>query len=476
MESIRQWRNEQLEVLRQKGLLSRDDQKRYWENTVSPLFENRLPEQMLFCLLYNDKLVAYGGLVHISWPDKRAEVSFLVDSERAQNEALYREDFKAFMVLIKEIAFEELNFHRLTGETYAFRHYHISLMEQNGFVREGVMRDHIIDNGVYHDALIHGIVNDQPKNQDVKHVLVTSISKKVPLLRALKKAVSKYNSNIKVYGGDATEDCIGRYFVDVFWKMPLISELTAKDLIDYCQTKGINLIIPTRDGELEFFASIKEILFESGISVMVSDAYVVATCLDKLAFAHFNRSAISASENIDDIRGDRYVVKERFGAGALSIGIGLQKRGALDHAKLLDCPIYQPYVSGKEISVDAYFTKSGFIKGMVMRYRNVVVDGESQITKTFSNGSLERKLEATLVELNLRGHIILQAFVDDNENIHVIECNPRFGGASTVSLEAGLDSFYWAYLEAQDISLVDYPFVRVKREITQVRHPQDLYI
>jgi len=35
---------------------------------------------------------------------------------------------------------------------------HVSILEKNGFVQEGRMRQHVIIKGTFHDALIHGII------------------------------------------------------------------------------------------------------------------------------------------------------------------------------------------------------------------------------------------------------------------------------------------------------------------------------
>ena len=45
------------------------------------------------------------------------------------------------------------------------------------------------------------------------NVLITSISRKVPLIKAVKKAFAKLGNSGKVYGADASVDCVGRFFV-----------------------------------------------------------------------------------------------------------------------------------------------------------------------------------------------------------------------------------------------------------------------
>ncbi|MEM7393492.1 MAG: GNAT family N-acetyltransferase, partial [Verrucomicrobiota bacterium] len=144
MEPIRQWRNAQVEVLRQKGELTPEAQARYYREVVRPLFDLDEPEQLLFSYFLAGALIGYGGLVHLSWPDRRAEMSFLVSPERALEPALYEEAMRHFITLMKQVCFEELAFNRLRTETYGFRHQTLAILEAGGFVREGVMRDHVI--------------------------------------------------------------------------------------------------------------------------------------------------------------------------------------------------------------------------------------------------------------------------------------------------------------------------------------------
>ncbi len=139
-------------------------------------------------------------------------------------------------------------------------------------------------------------------------------------------------------------------------------------------------------------------------------------------------------------------------------------------------PIFQPFISGKEWSVDLYRTLTGTVKGCVARERNVVVGGESQVTTTVRYPALEKLCEDIAHRLNLYGHAVFQVIETIPKTFYVIECNPRFGGASTASLAAGLNSFLWFFLECEGPNLDDYPFNRVEGEICQIRYPADKII
>lgn len=318
------------------------------------------------------------------------------------------------------------------------------------------------------------------KETDNRNILVTSSSSKVSLVRNVRTAAEKMASNIKIFGGDMDRECTSRFFVDNFWEMPLLNELSAEKVKDYCLKNKIGVVIPSRDGELLFFAQNKDYFSRFGIHIMVSAVKSVENCIDKLSFYRENKTRIPniipAEEDIDQLEEGKYVVKERYGSGSLSIGINLSRQEALDHAKGLAAPIYQPYIKGKEYSVDAYVAKKSDVKGVVMRERVKVVNGESQITTTYSDHALENALRNSIENLNLYGHIVLQVIVTEGGSAHIIECNPRFGGASSLSIQKGLDSFYWTLLESRGVELTAYPFVRKERELTQIKHTQDKYI
>ena len=114
--SIMSWRNDQLYHLRQEKPLSVSDQEHYFNTVVSDLFTKSQPNQILFSFDKDSEFIAYGGLVHIDWITKSAEISFVMDT---QLESSFFVDFwTSFLILMEEVAFDELNFNKIF--TYAF--------------------------------------------------------------------------------------------------------------------------------------------------------------------------------------------------------------------------------------------------------------------------------------------------------------------------------------------------------------------
>lgn len=155
---IMKWRNQQMDVLRQKSTLTEKDQDNYYQNHVEPSFLQDQPKIILFSFLQNDECIGYGGLTNIDWESKRIELSFLVATDRAKDEEIYRNDFSAFITLMKKVVFEDLEFNRIFTETFDIRPLHINILETNGFQLEGRMKQHVFISGAYTDSLIHGFL------------------------------------------------------------------------------------------------------------------------------------------------------------------------------------------------------------------------------------------------------------------------------------------------------------------------------
>ena len=310
-------------------------------------------------------------------------------------------------------------------------------------------------------------------------VLLSSASRKIPLIRALQQAARAIHPDARVVAGDINPNSLSFHVADECWTMPRLVDGDVDALLERCRVLGITTVMPSRDGELMFWARNAERFRQSGIEVLVSDAAALQLCLDKLAFSEFGTSQsfpmIPTSLSVNDLRGERFVVKERFGSGSQGVGVDLDRSQAIDYAVKLQTPIYQPFVRGREISIDAWLDRNGCVKGLVLRDRDLVVDGESQVTTTFRNENYEAQAAAILSGLNLSGPVVLQAIVDATESLNIVECNARFGGASTASIAVGLDSLRWSLLEAEGAEIGDYPFLRTVTEVRQTRVPADTY-
>jgi carbamoyl-phosphate synthase large subunit len=313
------------------------------------------------------------------------------------------------------------------------------------------------------------------------NILITSSSAKIPLILSAKHALKRIDPSALVYAGDTDDSVLSKYIADRFVVTPILEDGCILDFLNLCRQNHIGIVFPTRDGELKFWSKNKQVFAREGIHIVISDLESVDRCLDKFEFFRFGNSKgfnfIQTSFKISDLAdAEFYVVKERYGAGSIFVGIRLNKKEAISHALKLKNPVFQPFIQGIEISVDAWLSKENKVKGIVLRKRDKIEKGESKVTTTFSDSVIENEITAILEELKLQGPIVLQAIIDNDNTLHIMECNARFGGASTASIAVGNDALYWSLLEAKGENLSKYPFIRKNEQVRQIRIPCDKLI
>ncbi len=155
--AIMKWRNEQIYHLRQSCLLTEDDQQRYFDNVVAKLFDNPRPDQILFSYLENSICIGYGGLVHINWIDRNAEISFIMDTSLESEH--FAEHWSSYLSMLHNVAFDDLCLHKIYTYAFDLRPHLYTMLEANGFTREAALKEHCLFNGEYKDVVIHSIWN-----------------------------------------------------------------------------------------------------------------------------------------------------------------------------------------------------------------------------------------------------------------------------------------------------------------------------
>lgn len=159
--TIMHWRNEQINILRQKELLTAEKQDNYFTNVISHLFDQTSPDQILFGFYEKEILIGYGGLVHIDWESRNAEISFITSTERNNKDEVFSDDFSNFLKLVFLLAFDTLNFIKLHTTFYDIQHrlLYKKVIEEQGFISEGRMENHIMINGKIENVLIYSRFN-----------------------------------------------------------------------------------------------------------------------------------------------------------------------------------------------------------------------------------------------------------------------------------------------------------------------------
>ena len=77
--------------------------------------------------------------------------------------------------------------------------------------------------------------------------------------------------------------------------------------------------------------------------------------------------------------------------------------------------------------------------------------------------------------IGLIGHITIQCFKNDNDELKFIEINPRFGGAAHAGIKAGGDTplFIMKLMQGEKVK----PIIgNYKKNLTMLRYTQDIFM
>ncbi|MDR3048078.1 MAG: GNAT family N-acetyltransferase [Bacteroidales bacterium] len=154
---IMHWRNEQIYHLRQKELLTEEQQDNYFKEVVNELFNEEYPSQILFSYLEGERCIGYGGLVHIDWENKNAEISFMMDT--ALENEYFNKHWKNYLSLLYKYAFEELNLHKIYTYAFDIRPYLYKALGDGGLSYETRLKEHVLFDEEYKDVIIHSKLN-----------------------------------------------------------------------------------------------------------------------------------------------------------------------------------------------------------------------------------------------------------------------------------------------------------------------------
>jgi RimJ/RimL family protein N-acetyltransferase len=150
-------RNEQLYHLRQSEPLTKEKQESYFASVVSNLFEQEYPNQLLFSFFENNEFIGYGGLVHINWIDKNAEISFVMKTELELEH--FSKYWSNYLNLIEKVAFNELNFHKIFTYAFDLRPHLYEVLLCSDFKEEARLKEHCYFDNRFLDVVYHAKFN-----------------------------------------------------------------------------------------------------------------------------------------------------------------------------------------------------------------------------------------------------------------------------------------------------------------------------
>jgi RimJ/RimL family protein N-acetyltransferase len=154
LEAIRKMRNAQTKILRQVKPISYNEQQEYFSKI------HKDNSQILFAIEDEvEEMIGYCGLVNINYVYSTAEISFITIKSECNVE--YSKIFLFILNSLSDFAFNSLGLNKIWTETYGFRTNHISILEQFGMIKEGVLREHVFKDGERHNSIIHSKLKNE---------------------------------------------------------------------------------------------------------------------------------------------------------------------------------------------------------------------------------------------------------------------------------------------------------------------------
>lgn len=274
------------------------------------------------------------------------------------------------------------------------------------------------------------------------NILITSISAKIQLVRSFKEAVEPFGGLI--VGTDMDKKCCAADFVDMFAALPPDdSSDYGAALLDVCARHNIDLVIPSRDSELQQLVRLRPEFDALNIKLPLPDADKLQICLDKKKFHRFClNNDFPVLPLVDPATNGSFplfvrAINTTEDKIAYQVpNLKLWEKLGLDRSH----HICQPLCTDNEYSVDVLMDMEGEPLQAVVRHRQRLVNGESWRAQIKNMPELAAKALKLCQKLELKAHNLVQAFVSENGGIHLIEVNPRFGGCSNLSVVGGLNS------------------------------------
>ena len=285
-------------------------------------------------------------------------------------------------------------------------------------------------------------------------ILFTSVGRRVELVQAFRTAAEKLNVPLKIIGVDITEDAPALFFCD---ESRIVCKIREKEyipqLLSICKKQRVDCLIPTIDTDLLLLAENKANFEAIGTKVLISAVDKVKLCRDKNYTAdYFVSLGLKSPLPVNSV--EKYEKALRLGTVSFpafikpkdgSSSINAYKVENLEDLKLyaekIEDYIIQPFISGREYTIDIFCDYEGNPIYITPRERLVVRAGEVLKTQIVQDDVMIQEMQTLIEDYKPCGQITVQLIRDEvTDEDYYIEINPRFGGGAPLSMKAGADS------------------------------------
>ena len=285
-------------------------------------------------------------------------------------------------------------------------------------------------------------------------ILFTSVGRRVELVQAFKQAAIELDESLKIIGADISVQAPALYFCDDIKIVPRISnEKYIPQLLKICEDEKVDCLIPTIDTDLLILAENKKKFEKIGTKVLVAEVEKVKLCRDKNYTSDYFVSlglksprSINNLEKFEELLNEGDInfpvfIKPKDGSSSINAYRVENTEELKLYAKKIKDYIIQPFVSGREFTIDIFCDYEGKPIFITPRERLAVRAGEVLMTRITQDEIMIKEMVDLVRDFRPSGAITVQLIQDEltGENYY-IEINPRFGGGAPLSMKAGANS------------------------------------
>ncbi len=280
----------------------------------------------------------------------------------------------------------------------------------------------------------------------MKHILFTGVGRRIELLQAFRNAALVLGKELRIYGADMAGTAPALAYCDYARRVVAMKDPNyIQKLLEICASDHIDLLIPTIDTDLLVLSENKGRFEEIGTRVMISRPEMIRVCRDKNNTSQFFvncglRAPMPVNNWKEYKSGYPAFIKPKDGSSSIN-AFRVENEEELEmYARQIGDYIVQPFVDGREYTIDIFCDWDGDPISIVPRERLQVRAGEVLKTRICMDRIMIEEARILCKTFKPCGAMTVQ-LIRDNAGIDwYIEINPRFGGGAPLSMKAGARS------------------------------------
>ncbi len=316
-------------------------------------------------------------------------------------------------------------------------------------------------------------------------ILFPCVGRRVSLIKAFRQAAKRLGLKCTIIGTDKSELSPAMQCCDKKFIVQAISEPAyMRESLKIIKEHKVDLIVPTIDLDLVYWAHKKRALQKLGCRTLISKTQVVEMCQDKRLTAKFLKEhQFNSPETISRSAALKrkkhsfpYFLKPWDGYASRGNAIVNSVEELKFYCKHIPNCLVQQHIQGHEYTSDVYVDFDGNVQCVVPRLRIETRSGEVSKGKTVRHPQVIEACQKLVKKLGAGpGIITIQCMVTMQDEVKIIEINPRFGGGAPLAIKAGANFPLWILTEWLEKPLPNN-MDRWKENLYMLRYDQEVWL